>query len=249
MGYQPHRFRSAAVEAYFEARKDIHRARELFTARFPKHGIARLDVFINHWAKAWQQRHSIESAPKSGRPPVMPDATARECAIAFKQGRILAGQQRHFGSVKQAVRKSAAIQSALAKHPISRRCLLKRMRQVDPSLVQRTEDVKPALGILLRAERRRVAGILKKQPLDYFQSIHWIDCKQMYIAPRRRKVWTDAAWGAPTVSDGRVGMNSSKLIKLKFYASVCWATGAACLIFVTGTSPAANVKLKAYKVR
>lgn len=247
MGYLPDRLRSAAVEVYFEANKDMHKARELFTARFPKHGIARLDMFINHWARAWQQRRSIQSAPKPGRPPVMPDGVARVCANAFKQGRMILGQRRGFSSVRQAVSKSATIKSALALHPISRRCLLKRMRRVDPSLVRRTESVKPALGILLRAKRRRVARKLKGKPLSYFQSVHWIDCKQMYIAPRDRKVWTDAAWGAPTVSDSRVGMNRSKLIRLKFYASVCWATGAACLFFVTGTSPAA-FKVKPYKV-
>lgn len=52
----------------------------------------------------------------------------------------------------------------------------------------------------------------------------------MYIASKKQIVWTNAAWGAPTVEDHRVALSSGKVVRLNFYASVCWATGACGLM-------------------
>ena len=247
MVYRNPAMRKGAIDALLSVHGDIKQAAAMFKDKFPSHGLSRVDKFILKWAKAWDQRHSIASLKLSGRPKVMPDRVVRTCATLFKLGRNLHGQRRHFSSIKQAVDNLPAIQKALAAHPISQRTLLKRMREVDPGIVRRVESVKPALRASLKAERRETAGKMKRESLAYFKSIHWIDMKQMYIAPKRRVVWTDAAWGAPTVEDHRVGLNSGKLVRLKFYASVCWATGAACLKFVTGTSPKA-VTVRKYQV-
>ena len=249
MGYQSEDVRSAAVEAYLSANRDIHRAQQRFSATYPLHGIVRLDKFMIHWVRVWDREHNVKSAPKPGRPHKMPASVALACSAAFKAGRILGGQRKHFSSLPRAIPHCPVIQRALATYPITQRFLLKRMRSLDERLVRRTESVKPALSPKLMEERRQVSGWLKRQPISYFQRIHWIDCKQMFICPRDRKVWTDAAWGAPTVHDGRAGMASNKLTKLKFYASVCWATGHSMLIFVTGTSPSAVKGLKAYQAR
>lgn len=248
MVYQTEAIRKAAVEAFLTANRDIHRAQQLFTATHPRHRIVRLDKFIKQWVRIWDQQHHVKSAPKSGRPHKMPARVALACAAAFKAGRMIGGQQRHFSSLRQAVKHCPVIQRALIAYPISERFLLKRMRSLDRGLVRRTESVKPALSIRLMRERRLTSGWLRRQPVTYFQRIHWIDCKQMFVRPHDRKVWTDAAWGAPTVHDARAGMASNKLIKLKFYASVCWTTGHSMLIFVTGTSPAA-VRVRPYTVR
>ena len=249
MGEQSEAVRSAAVEAYLSANRDIHRAQQRFSATYPLHGIVRLDKFRIHWVRVWDLKHNVKSAPKPGRPHKMPATVALACSAAFKAGRIIGGQRKHFSSLPRAIPHCPVIQRALATYPITERFLLKRMRSLDKRLVRRTESVKPALSPKLMEERRQVSGWLRRQPISYFQRIHWIDCKQMFICPRDRKVWTDADWGAPTVHDGRAGMASSKLIKLKFYASVCWATGHSRLIFVTGTSPSAGKALKAYKAR
>lgn len=247
MGYRSKVMRKGAVDALALAGGSISKAQDILASKFPNHGLSRPDKFISYWVRAWNQRQSMDSLPKSGRPHAMSDEQALLCATLFKLGRNIRGQRRHFTSIDQAVQHSPGLQAALEATPISNRTLLKRMRQVDPGIVRRVETVKPALRAALKQERRETSAFMLRQPAAYFKRIHWLDMKQMWIAPKRQLVWTDAAWGAPTVEDHRVALNSGKLVRLKFYASVCWATGAASLKFVTGTSPKA-VKIKAYKV-
>ena len=247
MVYRNKLMRKGAVDAVTRADGVISKARDIFASKFPSHGLSRPDKFIRYWLIHWRERQSMDSLPKSGRPPAMTDDQALLCALLFKLGRNIRGQRRHFTGIDDAVARSPGLQAALAATPISHRTLLKRMRQVDPGIVRRVESVKPALRASLKKERRETSAFMRRQPRDYFKQIHWLDMKQMYIAPKRRVVWTDAAWGAPTVEDHRVALSSGKLVRLKFYASVCWATGAASLRFVTGTSASA-VKIRAYQV-
>lgn len=248
MGYRNTTMRLGAVGALLGAQGDLKTATAIFKLKFPHHGLSKVDRFIAKWGKEWNQRGNVTSLQKSGRPKAMPDQVVRSCATLFKLGRNHGGQRRHFASIQHAVDCLPALQRALATHPISNRTLLKRMHEVDPGLVRRMESVKPALGATLKKQRRRISAFMLRKPLAYFKRIHWIDMKTMYIAPKKRLVWTDAAWGAPTVEDHRAAVSSGHVVRLKFYASVCWATGAADLKFVTGTSPKA-VKVKKYVVR
>lgn len=247
MKYRSKALRKGAIDALLQADGGVRKAQHLFNSKFPSHGLSRPDKFIQYWARAWEDRQSMDSLAKSGRPPAMSDSQARQCALLFKLGSNIGGQRRHYTCIEDALESSPAFRSALAAKPVSHRTLRKSMRQVDPGIVRRVESVKPALGAKLKKERRATSAFMRKQKNDYFRRIHWLDMKQMYIAPKKRIVWTDAAWGAPTIEDHRVALSSGKLVRLKFYASVCYATGAACIKFVTGTSPKA-VKIKAYQV-
>ena len=189
--------RKGAVDALAKADGGVRKAQHIFVSMFPNHGLSRPDRFILYWAKAWQDRQSMDSLPKSGRPPAMSDAQALHCATLFKLGRNVRGQRRHYTSIQQAIECSQPLRSALEQTPISQRTLLKRMRQVDPGIVRRVETVKPALSASLKKERRNVSAFMRTQPSDYFRSIHWLDMKQMYIAPKKQTVWTDAAWAHP----------------------------------------------------
>ena len=72
MGYQLHRFRSAAEVARFEAGKAMYKASELFRAIVSRHGIACLENPINHGARAWQQASLAAPGPQSTQPCQIP---------------------------------------------------------------------------------------------------------------------------------------------------------------------------------
>jgi hypothetical protein len=103
-------------------------------------------VFLRHWWLAFITTGSIDDAPRSGRPTLVPDDVAAEAAELVKAGQWVqqvAGQQRYrvqvlFRSIPQAIRAVPRLGQICHIFGVTSEQLRNAMERVDPNLVQRT---------------------------------------------------------------------------------------------------------------
>ena len=100
-----------------------------------------------------------EQLAKDQANPTKSDEQALNCAVLLKLGKNVDGQRRHYVSIRQVVKLSPSIRSALAATPTSQRTLLKRMQLVDLDIVRKVESVKPGLQSQSQAAATRHSGL------------------------------------------------------------------------------------------
>ena len=228
------RIRKHAADAFAYAHGNMRKA----VARF-----AELEKDISaqlrrpaEFIKRWAERDSYRNAPRSGRPPKVSDADAKQLSAILKQPHKFGSTFRHFQSVDEAIRLSAAFRAVLSRtKPMHRRALLRRLKQVDRTLTKRQETIKFRLSDKHKQERRVAAAYLRDVELSYLIRIFWIDAKKIYITgPGARKVYCSKDSDALVVEDPRIGR--SKPWVLHYYAMASSLEGGNQLVFVTGTT-------------
>lgn len=109
-------------------------------------------AFMQRWWAAFITTGSVDDAPRSGRPPLVPDAVAGEASRLVKAGRWVqqvVKQQRYerqvlFRSIPQAIRAVPRLGQICQQHDVTSEQLRNAMERVDPDLVRHTMRFKYA---------------------------------------------------------------------------------------------------------
>lgn len=210
---------------------------------------------IRRWVLNFEQRGSVDDAPRSGRPRIVSQEVAKEAADA-----VLA---QHPVTQREAKR-CTAVRMALRKTGATLRTLYRAMRRVYPKLSKTklfeyklplTEANKKArvacakrllrlgtyMGVLRQGTRRTVAGGTTPIPgprspktrlrLKWVNRIIWIDAKKFYIKPTDFEAWGLRGSPSTVIGDKRV---RGKMV-IHYYAAVNLKHGGIMIKFVTGT--------------
>ena len=159
---KPIKLRSDAQVCYAQAGnapKNRAVAARLFEELHPG-AVDRPDKFVGKWGDRFNEKGTVQDAPRSGRPPKVTPDDAQRAAELFKAGRQ--PEQRgkpgspldKWRSVKQACDECAELQeirvrSGECKH----RTLLAAMKRVDRHLGVRTVRFKPKISAINRSKR------------------------------------------------------------------------------------------------
>ena len=247
--YHDQAARAAAADVWVHRKGSLTRAdwkhmRHEFRLKCPYLNLARPDKFIKQWGQAWETRHSVEFVKRAGPQPKFDDGTARQAAAAFKAGN--AGV--HFTSIKEATAPTTGhpFLKDLVDRGCSARTVLKRIKQVDPNLTKKTEQLKWVFSAQQKADRREAAKwCLERLSTDkkFLHAVAFTDHMTIYCMPARRTVWCDKRDDV-TVVHASVG-RGKKVVKLGFYIAVNAVVGGVAIVFTTGTTDKGG---KVYKV-
>lgn len=150
----------------------------------------------------------LRDFPRSGRPVVVKDSVAKECAEAFKAG-YAAGQvidedlhvqgtlHRFYTCMSEAVRKCPLIRNTINTYNVSPEYLLRRMKEVDPKLQHIRLDYKLELNEAQRSSRIAAANEMLTavaQDHSLLDHVIWVDEWHCWCSPEKSctKVWCDA---------------------------------------------------------
>lgn len=238
--------RVAAVEAFCAARRDRRAAVGIFNELVtdPLLRPTNPSDFIPYWYGHFVEKGSVLSTPPPGQPPLMPNSEADECLRLLRAGyRKQGGARRYFRSVRQALRKSAALKALADKHGYCDKSLLRRLKARDPHLHRS----------VLRY-RRLVSGATKRQRLAYCQMLAakgaeglrrylarvvWLDAKLLFVVPKSHLVYAPrgaAARSALLVADRRLPGTQLRTRKIHYYAAVNLVLGACHFKICSGTT-------------
>jgi len=123
---------------------------------------------VQRWWEAFKAKGTVEDAPRSGRPPKIPDAAARQAATIISQGytvqralrQQLVTEHKYFSSVPEAVAHNATLQGILEQYHATPDQLLNALHRAAPELVHRKVIFRHQLTQAEKAKRQRVASQL-----------------------------------------------------------------------------------------
>lgn len=169
--------------------------------------VSDVELFLRNNMFKFVTTGSVHDLPRSGKPPTISDDLARQCAIAFKQGRmvnrVIDEDEHVVGAVHQfytcmweAAAECDMIKNTLNDFNVSAKHLLHRMREVDPALTRVRLDFKLELNEQqLESRRKAAADMLQKHEQDptYLNRIIWGDEWHCWCSPRDADihVWCD----------------------------------------------------------
>lgn len=236
-----------ASTCYFKSGGNIGVALENFLAKYPEDASksrSSTKKFIKRWSELVESRGSVADLQRSGRPPLIPDLMAEECASIMLNGYIdESGQQMYWASVRLACTENAHMRQVLKDHDITPKQLLLRMHAVQPDLEYLNLYVKKPLQ-----NQRHDAQVLRLQaaihlinlPEHMFKRTFWLDAASFCVTPELKvKVWSsrDAAnEGKLMRTDPHLALAANKMVYIKYYACVNWLKGPVAVSFVTGTT-------------
>lgn len=260
----PASVRRAAVETYFGAGKDLSAAVSMFYDQLGEAQECPQNPwqFIPYWVDHWKEHSSVLSAPHRGQPPFMPDSEADECLRLLRSGyRKTGGAHRPFRSVRQAMRKSAALAALAAKHGYKHGSLLRRLKARDPHLHRSTLRYRRLLSNTIKRQRVTYCQNLLDMGLPelrrYLARVVWVDAKKLYVCPKSHLVYAPSGAGRRStllVADARLSGNQFDTRKIHYYAAVNQVLGACHFKVCSGTSDYKQLvkeyggDLKLYKV-
>ena len=213
--------RGAAVDAFSRAHCNYAKAADLLMQEnltwLPRTRRA-LKKFIRDNVSKFEKTKSTANQYK-GRPPPnpkkLPDSVALECAAILKQGykktvtltfgwRTRAGRREevreymeYYNSIHEACQMEPQLNKVLDQYGIDAAHLLRRMHEVDKSLVLRRRDFKRALSEEQRAERmacaKRNLAQYEAEDIAFVRRVVWIDEFGMWMVPKksRKSVYCD----------------------------------------------------------
>lgn len=120
--------------------------------------------FTKRWYERFTTTGQLADAPRSGRPPLIPNAEAFEAASILVAGYIIeknvAGravtEHKYYSSVPEAVAHNASLKGIMDKYHASPEQLLAAMRRVEPGLMHRRVSFRHMLSAAEKAKRRTV---------------------------------------------------------------------------------------------
>lgn len=195
----------------------------------------------------------LRDFPRTGRPQIVDDEMAKECAQAFKAG-YAAGEvldqdlhvqgtlHKFYTCMTEAVRKCPLIRNTLNTYNVSPEYLLRRMKEVDPNLRHIRLDYKMELNDAQRASRVAAAYQMRMaiaQDNSLLDHIIWVDEWHCWCSPEKActKVWCDAhdarATAVLPIPQHRRGQHP---IVVRCIAFVNALLGAIHIEFTTGTT-------------
>lgn len=141
---------------------------------------------------------SFRRPPKTGRPRVVCDKEADQCAAALAGGFRSGDHQRGWSTLAQAFQQSRALKSVLAKltgnlgRPVSRATVMRSVHRAQPLLRKAKTEKLPVLSADQKRRRVEVAQALLDKPPEYHEQTVYIDHTGMNVKSATEK---DARWG------------------------------------------------------
>jgi hypothetical protein len=258
--------RRLAVEAWVQAGKPaLHKLSHAISAfrltmatEYPEQPVPHnVSDFISTWVRAWQERSSVRSKPRSPRPSRLSAEVVDACHAALIHGYRKGRRQNYYRSFKHAVKHNHTIRRALAASidddgaPLTAHTLWKRIKLRHPHLARRKlRFVARRTPTEKQARVAYCAKLLSMSALERRQllaRVVWIDAKMLYVVPKGCLVY--APKGADlTVEDKRVPKNRRDTKKIYYYGAVSQLLGAVTITIGTGTSKLKEISA-AYGVR
>lgn len=204
-------------------------------------------MLIERWGQRFAKTGTVLDANdrRTGRTPKVPRADVIECAKALMAGYTVPGAagvkvRRGFTSLKAAVdsEKAPKIKKVISTCGITIPGLHRRMRKVLPSLAscKRRVDIKSVLNPLVKTQRQKAAGALRRLPMKQLKAVVWMDAKKLHISgPGKLSVYTDNP--DEVIEDARKPQgkfNSGNV--LHYYGAVNAILGVVTFAWVTGTT-------------
>jgi hypothetical protein len=124
--------------------------------------------FARRWWERFRDTGDVADAPKSGRPPKIPDIQAKEAAGIIGRGYTvehtvrgqLVQEHKYFRTVPEAIAHDAALRTITTRHHATPEQLLNAIHRVAPEVVQRRVTFRHKLSDVEKAHRQRVAADL-----------------------------------------------------------------------------------------
>lgn len=124
--------------------------------------------FVKRWYENFVKTGNVDDAPRSGRPPKIPDSSARQAAELISRGYTVQhnvrGQQvqehKYFSSVAEAVTYHDVLRDMLTEFKATNEQLISAMHRAAPELVRRRVTFRHKLSNDEKAKRQRVAAEL-----------------------------------------------------------------------------------------
>lgn len=231
-------------------------AAALLKERYGTGAPARPARFCKKWGERMAAAHTVHDAARPGRPTKVSAQAAATASSALKAGSGGGGAVEGYRSLAAALHANPTLKRVVCTAQCSPRTLLRRMRQVDPSLVKRRLSFRPPLSLVNRQKRLAIA----KQHLQrwhnqptYFRRVMWLDAAKIKLLGRAAtSVWCDANQSSSERVVTHPALSSrgqaSKCIRLEYYAAVNTETGAIALIWCS-TSTGSDKQFKVSAAR
>jgi hypothetical protein len=242
--------RIKAVEAYNWEHGDKGKATQRMALWCPDlcsvHTYDQMFHFVEYWATVFSRTGTVESAPPPGQQPSMPDETAQACLDLLLRG-FYKGRGHHFyRSISHALHKSQDLRDLCKGYyegEHAHRCLLRRLRRLDPTLTRHT--LRHIHGLTNAAMEKRLAycqdllALGEDQLNKHLARIVWVDAKKMYVCPEDHLVYAPHGAtkdGSLLVYDKRLSKSQYDVKKIVYYAGVNAVLGACHFKICTGTT-------------
>lgn len=236
--------RSMAADAYLEANRIPKQAAAILKAKLGgRMGLSRPAAFCQKWGERRLQTHTVDDAPRSGRPKQLSEQHVDAVITALSYGYLRldsTGPTRvPFSSWSFFTNYDPTAISVLSATKVTPRHLLRACLATMPTLKRKKIQLRVWLRPATKAERVADCQNLLGKTDRWFQSVIWVDAKTLYINPTTAYAWVNTADMAGHTlerEDRRVRPKPSQAVKLKFYIAVNALMGAVALVWVTGTS-------------
>lgn len=218
---------------------------------------------IERWGTTWAHKllteGSVLDAPHPGHP-IIPNEVAVEAAKLLAQGYTAGSAQpgdgapnKHFWfhSIGEAVRLVPRLGEIIAQYSVDKHHLLRRIHEVQPTLLLSKVHIKALLSAPQRNLRKICAAwFLARLAADphFLDKVVWIDQVKVWLfsgQPGSVKVWHDAHAEGWEVLVSCCGAATAKPVRLCLYAAVNAIMGLVFFQFTTDTSR--GVELEKYK--
>lgn len=207
--------RYKAVQCYWRCQEDLPKAIALFQEEWNKqydpthpHYISDVRGLITYNVAKLAKHFTLEDLKGHGRPTVVPDDVAKECAALLAAGYL---QKRYaleptatymyyehcwFTSMRDAVMQTPRLQQVLEEYDVTADHLLRRMHHVDPQLVYGPLRMKGVLPEATKQQRvfysETMLWHLAANP-NFLLDVFWMDECRIWVGKDlfgRLKVWS-----------------------------------------------------------
>lgn len=212
-------------------------ASRLFKKLYPTFKKPKPSRYINTWSSNLWDYGTLLTPTAPGPKPKLPKSAVRRAINLLYEGWENEGKRLAYTSINEALQHSPGLRAILSRYKVKEDSLLRRMKELLPSVKKRLLFFKRQLTPEQQEARlQAVTRLLKDWPLEKLRRVFWVDASTIIIKPRGIKVYLPPGHRALVFTDDRLQRHSSKIQKLKFYICVNAILGPVALVFTTGTT-------------